>query len=206
MFYEMITNRSAFDEKSPARLMAAILSKEPPPIDAASGMPAEFQWIVQNCLAKDPDDRWQSMGDVAKVLKGIAQHAAMASAVSGPRAATRLDWLPRCYRGGMWRLACCVRPSALLSRTRTPGPVRSQCCPRRAAHSGSRTRRSRARSSPSRRMPDRSSSSPRPGESARCGCRSSAGPEPRLLPGTAGRRIRSGHPIVSSSAFSRTAT
>ena len=31
VFYEMITNRSAFDEASPARLMAAILSKEPPP-------------------------------------------------------------------------------------------------------------------------------------------------------------------------------
>ena len=69
----MITNRSAFDEASPARVMAAILSKEPPPIDAASGMPSEFQWIVQNCLAKDPDARWQSMGDVAKVLKGIAR-------------------------------------------------------------------------------------------------------------------------------------
>ena len=73
MFYEMITNRQAFDEKSAARLMAAILSKEPPPIDAASGMSPEFDWIVQSCLAKDPDDRWQSMGDVAKVLKGITR-------------------------------------------------------------------------------------------------------------------------------------
>ena len=66
VFYEMVTNRNAFDEASPARVMAAILSKEPSPIDAASGMPSEFDWIVQNCLAKDPDARWQSMGDVAK--------------------------------------------------------------------------------------------------------------------------------------------
>ena len=63
MFYEMVTRRTAFDEKNTARLMAAILSKEPPPIDAASGMPPEFQWIVQNCLAKEPTiagTRWET--------------------------------------------------------------------------------------------------------------------------------------------------
>ena len=106
----MITNRSAFDDASPARVMAAILSKEPPPIDAASGVPAEFQWIVQNCLAKDPDARWQSMGDVAKILKGIAHtsHApASATAVRRHcdvvrclcRSRTRARWLPP------WRFA-----------------------------------------------------------------------------------------------------
>jgi serine/threonine protein kinase len=89
VFYEMVTNRGAFDDASPARVMAAILSKEPPPIDAASGAPAEFQWIVQNCLAKDPADRWQSMGDVAKVLKGIAR----TSHAPAPIAAKRRHWI-----------------------------------------------------------------------------------------------------------------
>lgn len=82
MFYEMATGRRAFDEKSQARLIAAILSSEPPPIDSAAGLPVEFQWIVQNCLAKNPDERWQSMGDVAKMLKGIARTESSGTAQS----------------------------------------------------------------------------------------------------------------------------
>jgi Tol biopolymer transport system component len=73
MFYEMLTNRKAFDEKNEARLIAAILSSEPTPIDPAAGVPSECLWVAQNCLAKDPDGRWQSMGDVAKVLRGIVR-------------------------------------------------------------------------------------------------------------------------------------
>ncbi len=72
VLYEMATGRKAFDERSQARLIAAILSQEPA-IDASAGVPTELQWILQNCLAKNPDERWQSMGDIARVLKALAR-------------------------------------------------------------------------------------------------------------------------------------
>ena len=98
--------------------MAAILSKEPPPIDAASGVPAEFQWILQNCLAKDPDARWQSMGDVAKILKGIA-HTSHAPASARGRAATLGGWLAAAAAGaiGLIAGAMAFRPSSPSSPT-----------------------------------------------------------------------------------------
>jgi serine/threonine protein kinase len=73
VLYEMLTSRRAFDEATPPRLMAAILTKDPPPIDPASPVPQEFHWVVQTCLAKNPSARWQSMRDVANILKGIAR-------------------------------------------------------------------------------------------------------------------------------------
>jgi eukaryotic-like serine/threonine-protein kinase len=73
VLYEMITQRKAFDEKNTARLIASILSSEPAPIDTVAGVPAELQWVVQHCLAKEPEGRWQSMGDVAKVLNRVAR-------------------------------------------------------------------------------------------------------------------------------------
>jgi Tol biopolymer transport system component len=71
--YEMATGRRAFDEKTQARLIAAILSSDPPSLDAELELPPEFGWVVQHCLAKRPDERWESMGDVAKMLKAIAR-------------------------------------------------------------------------------------------------------------------------------------
>ena len=73
VLYEMATGRKAFDAESQARLIALILTSDPPPIDATAGLPSDLQWLVQNCLVKDPDARWQSMGDVAKVLKAMAR-------------------------------------------------------------------------------------------------------------------------------------
>jgi eukaryotic-like serine/threonine-protein kinase len=73
LLYEMATNRKAFQGENQARLIAAILASEPAPVDEASGLPSEIAWIVQNCLVKDPDGRWQSMGDVAKVLREVAR-------------------------------------------------------------------------------------------------------------------------------------
>jgi Tol biopolymer transport system component len=73
--YEMATGRKAFEGNAEARVIASILSSEPQPIDPAAGIPEDFQWLVQNCLVKDPDARWQSMDDAAKVLKGITQTA-----------------------------------------------------------------------------------------------------------------------------------
>jgi eukaryotic-like serine/threonine-protein kinase len=85
ILYEMITGRKPFEEKSQARLIAAILSDEPAPLQPPPGMPSALQWVVQTCLAKEPDARWQSMGDVARVLKGVPDTAPHAEPSPVPR-------------------------------------------------------------------------------------------------------------------------
>src|SRR5262249_47680302 len=72
--YEMVTGRKAFDGKSDASLIAAILERDPPSIVSVQPLaPASLDHIVSKCMAKDPDDRWQSARDVATELKWLAR-------------------------------------------------------------------------------------------------------------------------------------
>jgi eukaryotic-like serine/threonine-protein kinase len=74
LLYEMATGKKAFTGKSPASLMAAILHKEPEPISSSQPMtPPALDRIVRTCLAKDPDDRFQTAHDVRLQLQWIAE-------------------------------------------------------------------------------------------------------------------------------------
>src|SRR5579864_3438435 len=74
VIYEMATGKPAFSGKSRASLIAAILTTEPPPITQLQPItPVTPEHIVQKCLAKDPDERWQSASDLASELKWIAE-------------------------------------------------------------------------------------------------------------------------------------
>jgi eukaryotic-like serine/threonine-protein kinase len=70
--YEMLTARRAFEAASQAGVMAAILEKDPPPVSAVQPLaPGGLDRIVQRCLAKDPDARWQSASDLAAALAWV---------------------------------------------------------------------------------------------------------------------------------------
>src|SRR5579859_484920 len=74
VIYEMATGQPAFAGKSRASLIAAILTAEPPSITQLQPLaPLALERVIKKCLAKDPDDRWQSAGDLASVLKWIAE-------------------------------------------------------------------------------------------------------------------------------------
>ena len=76
VLYEMITGRPAFTGKSKASLIAAILSSEPPPIPSLQPLsPLAVDRIVKICLAKDPEDRWQTAHDVKLQLQGALEAA-----------------------------------------------------------------------------------------------------------------------------------
>src|ERR1700716_2747029 len=65
VIYEMATGKPAFAAKSRASLIAAILTTEPPPITQLQPLtPPALERVVKKCLAKDPDDRWQSARDL----------------------------------------------------------------------------------------------------------------------------------------------
>ena len=73
VLFEMVTGRKAFEGKGQASVIAAILSSTPPGLRKLQPLaPASLERIVQSCLAKDPDERWQAAGDLARELQWIA--------------------------------------------------------------------------------------------------------------------------------------
>ena len=73
ILYEMLTGKRAFEGKSQISVASAILEKEPEPIRKVQPLtPASLEHVVQTCLAKTPDNRWQSASDIANELRWIA--------------------------------------------------------------------------------------------------------------------------------------
>ncbi len=70
--YEMVTGQKAFEGKSQASLIAAILERVPPAMSSVEPMtPAGLDYIAKTCLGKDPDDRWQTARDLLRELKRV---------------------------------------------------------------------------------------------------------------------------------------
>ena len=99
VLYEMATGKPAFSGTSRASLIAAILTSEPAPITQLQPLtPIALERVVKKCLAKDPDERWQSAKDLASEIQWIASgaHSGSIGAVpvsveSGKR--TYIPWL-----------------------------------------------------------------------------------------------------------------
>src|SRR5713101_3787331 len=72
--YEMATGKKAFEGKSQASVIGAILKDDPPPMSSHEPMmPPALDRIVKRCLAKEPDERCQSAKDLTDELKWIAE-------------------------------------------------------------------------------------------------------------------------------------
>ena len=72
--YEMVCGRRPFAGDSRASLMAAIVAAEPPSLSSLQPQaPAALERLILRCLAKDPDDRWQTARDLAAELRWIAE-------------------------------------------------------------------------------------------------------------------------------------
>ncbi len=81
LLHEMATGKPAFSGKSRASLIAAILTTEPPPITQLQPLtPLGLERVVKKCLAKEPDERWQSASDLASELKWMAESGSQSSA------------------------------------------------------------------------------------------------------------------------------
>jgi len=78
--YEMATGRKAFEGKSQASVIGAILKDDPPPMSSLQPMtPPALDRIIKTCLAKDPDGRWQAASDLTRELKWIAEGGSQAT-------------------------------------------------------------------------------------------------------------------------------
>ncbi|HEY3125281.1 MAG TPA: hypothetical protein VGK70_14620, partial [Thermoanaerobaculia bacterium] len=97
VLYEMATGRKAFEGKSQASLIAAILDRDPDPVSAVQPMtPPSFDRVVKTCLAKDPEERWQSAHDLGSELRWILDVRSggrIAEPLTGPsRRRERFAW------------------------------------------------------------------------------------------------------------------
>jgi len=76
VLYEMVTGKKAFEGKSQVSLIGAILEREPaPPSSLQPASPPTLDAVIKRCLAKDPDDRWQSAADLGVALKWLESTA-----------------------------------------------------------------------------------------------------------------------------------
>ena len=93
LIHEMATAQPAFSGNSRASLIAAILTTTPPPISSLQPLtPLALERVVKKCLAKDPDERWQSASDLATELSWISESGSQAAGVES-RAAASSKWL-----------------------------------------------------------------------------------------------------------------
>ena len=108
MLYEMATGKKAFEAKSQASLIAAILKEEPRPMrELQPATPLMLEHVVKACLAKDPDERPQSAHDLkmdldwireSSGISQVAQPAAVERPSSRRKTLRALSWLPRVHR------------------------------------------------------------------------------------------------------------
>ncbi len=80
VIYEMATGKKAFTGESKASVIVRILTGEPPPVTSLQPLtPPELEEVVENCLKKDPAERWQNAAEVTRRLREIAGNAASLS-------------------------------------------------------------------------------------------------------------------------------
>ena len=90
ILYEMAAGKRAFDRPTAVQTLSAVIQDDPEPVSAAAPRtPANLVWIIDRCLAKDPEDRYASTRDLARDLAGLRDHASGISvsgiAPPGPR-------------------------------------------------------------------------------------------------------------------------
>jgi len=99
LLYEMVTGRKAFEGKSQLSIASAILEKEPAPISTIKPIsPRSLDRVIRRCLAKEPDDRWQSTRDLSFELKSISAEESLTAGSSAPaiRGGNLRSWLGWC--------------------------------------------------------------------------------------------------------------
>ncbi len=89
VLYEMLVGRKAFESPSFANTMYRILQNEPEPIETHNpDVPADLIAVVRRALAKRPDDRYQSAGDLLRDLVVFRDSASVALLRDGARTRT----------------------------------------------------------------------------------------------------------------------
>ena len=142
VLFEMVTGLKAFEAETPARVLSAILRDEPARVATIVPVtPAGLDELIHTCLAKDPNERWQGMGDVARQLRWLqsaseqrpsparsaARRCRRRRARDGDRGGRR--WRPRI--AGRARIGACRDAGCRCRARRRSRSACTRCCCRR---------------------------------------------------------------------------
>jgi WD40 repeat protein len=72
VLYEMITGKPAFQRETTADSISSILSQQPPAISrTVKNVPAALQRVINRCLEKQPEQRYQQTSELVQALKSL---------------------------------------------------------------------------------------------------------------------------------------
>lgn len=72
LLYEMATGRHPFQKQTQAQTLLAIVQEEPKPISSLNPeVPPPLCWVIERCLAKEPENRYFSTRDLVRDLTAI---------------------------------------------------------------------------------------------------------------------------------------
>ena len=125
LLYEMATGKRAFEGKSQIKVASAILEDEPAPVSAVQKTsPAALDRLVRTCLAKNPDERFQSALDIKLELQWILQ--APQSSVKSNAGSGKREWIA-------WAVAAVIAIGAaagyMMTRPAAGRPVNASILP-----------------------------------------------------------------------------
>jgi hypothetical protein len=119
ILHEMVSGVKAFEGKSQASLIAAILEREPTPLpQLRPDTPPALARVVRTCLTKDPAARWQSAADLQRELTWLLEDLPSYRAGTVTAASPRATWLLRAGWG-----AAAVATMAAVAVAAWPRPV-----------------------------------------------------------------------------------
>ncbi len=100
VLYEMLTGAKPFAGKTQASVISAIMEHDPAPLSTLQPLaPPSLERLIATCLAKDPDERWQTSHDLLLQLKWVeeggsqSQTALVGLAIPKKRWAWQIAWL-----------------------------------------------------------------------------------------------------------------
>ncbi len=85
ILYEVATSKQAFRKDTAAETLAAIIRDEPEPLGSlVPQVPVALRWVIERCLAKDPEERYASTRDLARDLAHLRDHVSEVSQEASP--------------------------------------------------------------------------------------------------------------------------
>jgi predicted ATPase len=128
VLYEMVTGKPAFRRYSKAETLAAILRDNPEPATSLnSQIPAPLYWVIERCLAKNPNERYASTRELARELSTIRDRLSDALLRYAPPRAVNLPAQRTAFIGRDQEIAAVkellLRPDVQLLTLTGPGGI-----------------------------------------------------------------------------------
>jgi hypothetical protein len=91
LLYEMATGERAFQRKTAVQTLAAIIQEEPEPIGSRNPqVPGPLRWIIERCLAKVPEERFETTRALAREIRTLHERLPELSLLAEPAPVERV--------------------------------------------------------------------------------------------------------------------